>query len=155
MGGKASTVDHFRPLSRYPALAYEWTNWVFSCYRCNADNKRDGWPPLGYVDPSASDAQERPEQYFDYDVLTGEIVPRAGLTSGARTKALRTIDDLGLNKIDVLRDRWNKIQVFISVWYDLPISYREAHAQSATQLGFEFAGATLMAIRMLKTSGKL
>ena len=73
--GNTPTVDHFQPLSRCPEMAYEWTNWVFSCRRCNGENKQDKWPPLGYVDPCASDAQERPDQHFDYDVLTGDIVP--------------------------------------------------------------------------------
>ena len=100
-GGKASTVDHFRPLSRYPALAYEWSNWIFSCRRCNVENKQDKWPILGYVDPSTADEQERPGRYFDYDADTGDIVPKPGLPSEARERALRTIDDLGLNKLDI------------------------------------------------------
>ena len=40
VGDRASTLDHFRPLSRFPYLAYEWSNWVFSCRRCNVDNKQ-------------------------------------------------------------------------------------------------------------------
>ena len=147
--GKAPTVDHFRPLKLCPSLAYEWTNWVYSCRRCN-ENKRDNWPPSGYVDPSASDEQERPEQYFDYDVLTGEIIPGVGSVIGSPYRGpWRTIDDLGLNKIDVLQRSpeldWTR--QFIADWHDLPISYRPALAQSATQLGFEFAGATLMAVQ--------
>ena len=82
VGRKPATVDHFRPLSRFPGLAYEWTNWVFSCTRCNGDHKRDKWPPEEYVDPSANNVLERPEGYFDYDMLTGEIVPHSGLAAG-------------------------------------------------------------------------
>ena len=54
-GGKAPTVDHFKPLRDFPELAYVWSNWMFSCRRCNGDYKRDSWPPSGYVDPSASE----------------------------------------------------------------------------------------------------
>ena len=46
---------------------------MFSCSRCNGDYKRDQWPVLGYVDPSASEERERPERYFDYDMLTMEV----------------------------------------------------------------------------------
>ena len=62
--GRTPTVDHFRPLSRYPALAYQWSNWIFSCRRCNGENKQDKWPASGYVDPSAAGEQERPGAVF-------------------------------------------------------------------------------------------
>ena len=76
---RRATVDHFKPLSRFPELAYAWSNWIFSCYRCNSDNKQDKWPASGYVDPSAADEREQPQRYFDYDVLTGEIIPHPRL----------------------------------------------------------------------------
>ena len=69
-GGRSPTVDHFRPRSRFPQLAYEWSNWVFSCYACNVENKGDRWPDSGFVDPCAAVVEERPEQYFDYDAET-------------------------------------------------------------------------------------
>ena len=150
--GKSPTVDHFRPLSLFPKLAYEWTNWIFSCHRCNVDNKDDAWPPSGYVDPSTADEQERPEQYFDYDSDTGMITPRAGLSAEARTRAMRTIDDLGLNKIDVRSYRLDWTRRFIADWHTFPASYRPALVQSATQLGFEFAGSTLMAVQAQQSS---
>ena len=100
-GGKAPTVDHFRPLNRFPELAYHWSNWVFSCRRCNHDKGGD-WPDSGYVDPGAANEKDRPERFLDYDAATGEIIPILGLPSEARERALRTIDDLGLNKLDVL-----------------------------------------------------
>ena len=93
-GGKVPTVDHFKPLSSYPRLAYKWRNWIFSCRRCNGENKGDKWPALGYVDPSAADEQDRPGRHFDYDADTGEIIPRSGLPTEARERALQTIDDL-------------------------------------------------------------
>ena len=87
-GGRVPTVDHFRPLNRFPELAYQWANWAFSCRSCN-ENKGGCWPESGYVDPSANDEQERPECYFDCDAATGEIVPLEGLPSEARAKALQ------------------------------------------------------------------
>ena len=70
-GGWAPSIDHFRPRSRFPELTYAWSNWIFSCRRCNVDNKKDKWPDSGYVDPCAANVMERPEQYFDYATDTG------------------------------------------------------------------------------------
>ena len=94
VGSAAPTIDHFRPLSRFPELAYAWSNWVFSCHRCN-QNKGCGWPETGYVDPCAAVVAERPEQYFEFDA--GDIIPKNGLAPAEQRKAWATIDDLRLN----------------------------------------------------------
>ena len=145
-GGKAPTVDHFRPLNRFPKLAYRWFNWVFSCRRCN-DSKGGEWPDLGYVDPGAADEEDRPERFFDYDAATGEIIPMHGLAPKARKRAQRTIDDLGLNKLDVLSLRRDWIRAFLEDWQAFPIEEQLAFAEFSARTGGEFAGATLMAIR--------
>ena len=149
--GRAPTVDHFRPLSRYPELAYQWSNWIFSCRRCNGENKQDKWPASGYVDPSAADDRERPERHFDYDADTGEIIPRAGLSSEARERALRTIDDLGLNKVDVRFYRLEWTRRFIADWQALPNFDRPAFAEFSTRTGLEFVGATSMVVQQLRS----
>ena len=128
-GGKAPTVDHFRPLSRYPELAYQWRNWIFSCRRCNGDNKGDKWPEVGFVDPGAAEERDRPEEYLDYDADTGEIVPRVGLSSESRERALQTIDSLGLNKLDVRFYRLEWTRRFIADLLALPNSDRPALAE--------------------------
>ena len=146
-GGKAPTVDHFKPLSVFPELAYRWANWIFSCYRCNGQHKGNRWPDTGYVDPSATDEQEWPERYFDYDAVTGEIIPMLGLPSEARQKAQWTIDDLGLNKVDVRYYRLDWTRRFIEDWEALPVSDRSAFVEFTIRAGNEFVGATLMAVR--------
>ena len=146
--GKAPTVDHFRPLNRFPELAYQWVNWVFSCRRCNQEKGGD-WPDSGYVDPCADDQQERPERYFDCDIDTGEIVPIDGLPSEARARALRTIDDLGLNRVDVRLYRLDWIRRFIADWQEFPVGERAAFAEFSTRVGVEFGGSTSMVIDRL------
>ena len=147
---KSCTIDHFRPRWRFPELTYEWGNWIFSCRRCNVEYKQGKWPESGYVDPSAPDEEERPEQYFDYDSATGDIIPKPGLQGPARARALQTIEDLGLNALDVRYYRLDWTRRFISDWEMLQASDQSAFVQYWTQLGFEFAGATLMAIRALE-----
>ena len=149
-GGRVPTVDHFKPLRHFPDLAYSWGNWLFSCRRCNGDYKGNKWPASGYVDPSADDEQDRPEQHFDYDAQTGEIVPKSSLTPEARKKALRTIDDLGLNKVDVRNYRLNWTRGFTEDWKALPPEERGAFAEFSTRKGVEFAGATLLVVQQLQ-----
>ena len=122
-GGRAPTVDHFRPRNRFPALSYAWSNWVYSCRRCN-ENKDDGWPEFGYVNPCADLVAERPERYLAYDAGTGEMVPRSGLTGDARLRALRTIADLRLNDVDVRLYRHDHTRRFMHDLQELPTGDR-------------------------------
>ena len=151
-GGYTPTIDHFRPLSRFPQLAYEWSNWVFSCQRCN-DLKGNKWPQSGYVDPCADDVMERPEQYFDYDVATGELIPKAGLTGTARRKAWDTINDLGLNQWLLISLREERIRAFIAELLLTPTDDRETFVTSQTEQPAEYAGAVGMVVEQLRQDG--
>ena len=153
--GRAATVDHFKPRSRFPELTYEWTNWVFSCRRCNEENKRDRWPRLGYVDPGATEEQERPDRYFDYDMLTGEIVPNPALQGDAKRKAEVTIDYLGLNRLDVQFYRINWTRQFLEDLRLMSADDRQAFAEFWIGRPHEFAGSTTMTVAQLRASGEL
>ncbi len=72
-----------------------------------------------------------------------------GLPSKGRKRALQTIDDLGLNKLDVRFYRFNWTRQFIEDWQDLPIEEKAAFAEFATRTGNEFVGIILMAVRQL------
>ena len=150
-GGKAPTVDHFRPLSRFPQLAYTWSNWVFSCQRCNGENKQDKWPASGYVDPCAADVSEYPEQYFDYDGLTGEILPKKELSGTARRRALDTIEDLGLNKLDVRFYRLYRTREFLADFLSSSVSERQVLYDS--YLPGEYSGTMWMVVEQLSQHG--
>ena len=149
-GDLAPTVDHFRPLRLFPHLAYAWDNWIFSCRRCNSDNKQDQWPESGYVDPCAANPAERPERYFDYDADTGEIIPRDDLSGLARQKALHTIADLGLNKLDVMYYRLQWTRQIVADLQLLPVSDRQAFAEYITQPPAEYIGITGMVLTQLR-----
>ena len=154
VGGRAATLDHFRPLSRFPNLAYDWSNWVFSCRRCNVRNKQNRWPGTGYVDPAAGDERERPERYFDYDMKTHEVIPRNGLIGDERRRALDTIDDLGLNKVDVrfYRQRW--MRRLIEDLRKLPIEEHPALAEHLASYP-EFLGTTRMVLAQMAEAGEI
>ena len=154
-GGRSPTVDHFRPLSRFPHLACEWSNWAFSCRRCNEENKKDSWPDLGYVDPAALDATERPEEYFDYDGATGEIVPRPSLTGDARQKARQTIRDLGLDKLDVMFDRFVLMSTLVAEVLSRPAEERQNYVDEFTRQAQEYTGIAGMVVEQMRQSGHL
>ena len=107
-------VDHFRPKSRYPDLVYSWSNWLFACHDCN-HAKLDKWPPRGYVDPCARSRGARPEHFFSFDILTGEILPTEGLSRARHRKAQGTIDDLRLNEWHHLRKRLLWLQLISAI----------------------------------------
>ncbi len=146
-GVLSPTVDHFRPISRSPKLVYRWSNWIFSCSRCNRE-KGNQWREGGFVDPCATakpnHPPNRPGGYFDYDARTGEIVPKAGLSDVDRCKALRTIAAIGLNKWDILirRVEWVREvqrQLTQTPWSEWPNIINHYTSESA-----EFSGITSM-----------
>lgn len=152
-GGRTPTVDHFRPLSRFPESVYEWSNWIFSCQRCNGEYKQDRWPDTGYVDPCADHAAERPEHYFDYDGLVGEIVPKRSLTETARRMALDTIADLGLNDLDVRYYRFLRAERFVAEFLSSPVAEPQALYDSyATS---EYGGTIDIVIERLRDDGHI
>ena len=153
VGDLSPSVDHFRPLNSFPELAYEWDNWIFSCQRCNND-KANKWLEPGYVDPCALDMAERPEEYFDYIPRTAEIVPKSGLTPEAHLKAERTIDDLGLNKIDLLASRFDHISEFIEELYSQSSDSKKATVVSAyMEPSQRHVGVVRMMVWQLRQAG--
>ena len=114
-------VDHFRPKSRFPERVYQWSNWIFACHDCN-HAKLDKWFTKGYVDPCAKTRTGHPENYFAFDVTTGEILPKQGLTARREEKSWRMIDDLHLNADHHLKARLEWIAVISRVLSEIPSS---------------------------------
>ena len=102
------------------------------------------------MNPCASEVTERPEQYFDYDQLTGEILPKKGLSETAQRRALDTINHLGLNKYEVKEYRRWWILNFMYNLSSLPVSERQALIETHTVPTVEFAGATRMVAEQLR-----
>lgn len=89
-------IDHFKPASQFPALVYQWSNWILACHDCN-HAKSNKWPEDGYINPCAAVASERPERFFDFDTETGYLRPKVGIPAAASAQARRMIDDIRLN----------------------------------------------------------
>ena len=151
---QAPTVDHFQPISRFPRLAYAWSNWIFSCHRCN-DRKGDSWPDTGYVDPCAVAVAERPEQYFDYAANTGEVIPRSELSGPAQRKAWATIYDLGLNDFDLMFYRLDWADNFRQDLLSLPAADQRAFIAEFADPPAEYAGIARLLVEQLRQEGRI
>ena len=107
------------------------------------------------MDPCATVVTERPQYFFDYDAATGEIVPKSGLSGEARRKAQDTINDLGLNEIDVRFYRLDWTRSFVADLTELPVSERQALVEFHTSKGAEYAGVTMMVAEQLRHNDQL
>ena len=149
------TVDHFRPKSKFPKLTYEWTNWIFSCKRCN-EEKGNLWPDSGFVDPCAEPLDERPESYFSLDLETGEIVVKPDLPAAAKHKAQNTIDCINLNARELRESRiMNPIVAVTTLWAYSTTLQRELSLSEQFGPHEEFAGITRMVVEQLQSTSEL
>ena len=110
------SIDHFRPRNSFPDLRFDWDNLVYSCYRCN-QSKAGKWPvpddmtnrllaaanrprytPVSeYVSPNEVEGRRPAQDFFSFDVDTGEITPVEVLDEVEWSVARRTIHDIDLN----------------------------------------------------------
>ena len=88
-----SHIEHIKPKNTFPKLLSDYNNFIACCLtnkRCG-DSKASEWDEL-FINPVI----ENPEDYFEYDIKTGEITPI--FKEGNRyEKAKYTIDLLNLN----------------------------------------------------------
>jgi len=87
------TVEHFRPKSRFPELAYQWENLFPCCDMCQS-KKLERFDPALLKPDEADYAFER---YFVANYLTGKVEPLPGLDDTTKKRAEVTIAMYGLN----------------------------------------------------------
>lgn len=100
MAQSPETIDHFMPqavcctLGRLE-LILKWDNLFPSCFTCNTSAKRDQWSPL-LLKPDT----DHVDDYFEFDLQSGEIRARRGLNENAAKRASETILTFGLNEFE-------------------------------------------------------
>ena len=166
---KSPTLDHFKPKSKFPALAYVWENWIFSCDECN-QIKRDQWANGGFVDPCAYDVMERPEEYFDFDEYIMGLTPKSGLDAERKRRAQQTIDRLDLNDFrryraiseesgsglyELIEARELQVKTFRQAVLAADESVRQALIDWFTAPNQEFAGIIKMVANQMRQSGEI
>lgn len=105
MGRIPETIDHFRPKSIFPELAYEWSNLFLCCGNCQKRGEKFDEKLLKPDDTSYDF-----EKYFDIDWLTGEIIPNKSAKANDIQRALVTIKLFKLNKNGKPKDRIKELE---------------------------------------------
>lgn len=88
-----SHIEHIKPKNIFPNLLADYNNFIACCLekKICGDSKASKWSEL-FINPIT----ENPEDYFEYDIKTGKIIPI--FKEGNRhEKAKYTIDLLNLN----------------------------------------------------------
>ena len=119
---RAGQVEHYKPKSLFPLLAYDWENYFLSCAGCNGA-KSDKWPEQGaYLRPDVGDPAAELE--FAEDGTVKAI--RGG-------DAECTIEDLELNRRWLVRLRRRHIEAAVEALTEL-LSVYAADATVGTAL---------------------
>lgn len=122
--GEDGDVDHFRPKSLYPWLAFEWVNLFYVCSQCNR-SKSNNFPVSGRHAPFLATVDEI--QLVESSLLVDPSLEHPGrfllfLSSGHVTsrnnskKGSVTIDTFQLNEQDLVYEREKACEKFLSVW---------------------------------------
>lgn len=117
-------------------LAYDWSNYLFSCNRCNSIWKKNQFPIDGQkAQPSAqvtleqhlliNPFEENPENHFDYDANTGQI-------RGVTRRGQVTVEVCGLNRrsLDVDRSIKGKKLIKLRDRYFRSVGSKNVQAQN-------------------------
>lgn len=89
------TIDHFRPKSKFPLLAYVWHNLFLSCESCQ--NYKQTKFDRSLLKPDRLDYNF--DKYFFIDFETGKIMPLPNSKNPEKEESAKiTIDIFGLNR---------------------------------------------------------
>ncbi|HOC20237.1 MAG TPA: hypothetical protein PKL16_01885 [Anaerolineae bacterium] len=102
-------IEHYRPKSKFPELAFVWDNWLLSCQCCNG--KKWGHFPICEDLPCLIDpGNEDPEMHITFE----------GYTPISKTpRGEKTIELLGLRRspLEDERSRWlNYVSILLLSW---------------------------------------
>lgn len=106
--GEAGHIEHFFPRSRFPGMAFDWSNLFYSCdSRRTCGNAKDGkesgeYNPEDLIKPDV----DEPDEFLLF-LPNGQVVPRSSLDPGRRRRASETIRvfKLGDQKLEGKRRR--------------------------------------------------
>jgi uncharacterized protein (TIGR02646 family) len=89
----SNSIEHFKPKSAFPLLAYYWENLFYCCSKCQESKLEDFDEKL--LKPDV--ANYLFEYYFQYDTETGNIIPNPDRMKNDLQRAEKTIELYGLN----------------------------------------------------------
>lgn len=104
----ANSIEHFKPKSQFPRLAYAWKNLFYCCSKCQESKMEDFDRKL--LKPDILDYSF--EYYFQYDTKTGKIIPNSDRLENDFQRAEKTIELYGLNEHGRPKARQRTIRMF-------------------------------------------
>lgn len=125
-------VEHVLPKEKHPALTFEYSNLVLSCFATGGEIKPDRFDPAPiscghaalkssnqfdetlFVKPTESNCG----QYFSYE-LNGEVIPHPNLNPADAEKAEHTLTVLNLNCLRLKRLREETITKLYEIFSEL------------------------------------
>lgn len=94
---RAGQVEHFKPKTIFPMLAYEWDNYFLGCAGCNGA-KSNKWPARGgYLRPD----EGAPENELLFE--------NEGTVTATRARGRETLRDFDLNRTWLVR--WRRLHI--------------------------------------------
>ncbi len=110
VGGRS--IDHFKPKSEFPELAFEWTNLFIACPDCQ--NIKGNNYPLE-IEPLKPDSCHYHFDYWfeiDWTINKNYIIPNKDRNDTEKKIAQETINWLGLNKGDRPDVRYDELEKY-------------------------------------------
>ena len=127
---RAAHVEHFKPKSLFPSLAYEWTNYFLGCPGCNGA-KADKWPKRGgYVRPDKGD----PGRHFVFSE-DGDVN-----AAKPKTAAARMVEDFDLKRRWLADERRQNVEKMLKLLNDAVRLHKEGLPAQARRLARTILG---------------
>lgn len=102
-------IEHVKPRDLYPKEFQNYYNLMISCDEKNSCGKYKG---NKYDENFINPIIDNPEDYFNYNIASGEIVPKnSDENSNGYKRAKYTIDTLNLNSYELKNARMNLVDM--------------------------------------------
>lgn len=102
-------IEHIKPRDLYPKEFQNYNNLIISCDEKNSCGKHKG---NKYNDNFINPVIDNPNDYFSYNLASGEVVPKNNdENSNAYIRARYTIDVLNLNSYELKNARMNLVDM--------------------------------------------
>lgn len=115
-------IEHIKPRDNYPKEFQDYENIIVSC---NQKNSCGVHKKNNYDSKFINLVTDNPEYYFDYNIASGEIVPKTNdENSNEYIRAVYTIDTLNLNNYELKEARKAFIDI-LEVYRENYVEYNE------------------------------
>lgn len=102
-------IEHIKPRDLYPQEFQNYDNLIISC---NEKNSCGSYKGNKYDNNFINPVIDNPQEYFDYNIASGEIIPKyTNEESIEYARARYTIDRLNLNSYELKSARANLIDI--------------------------------------------